>query len=409
MLCEKYQVITLTFHYTLSILLPLTFTNNQTSLLYSAFVAPRGASSSKYFTCIVCMVAVAGFLGAHRWARVGNGSELETNLSLAGFSCLLLVALFELDVRPEMFLDDKLMMTGWLIQKLKLEHLLDFDSDDFRDEKFINFIRKSKEIYHLYDEDQEIRAVQLDESIHEFKYNKATVWSSMHMVGATAYVVFVTASVLLHDEMSKLMVLITSISFTLFSLMGYLTGNYLYVLSYFRCWILTWNPFVKDRDFMKHLKLAVLNYARDIGKDVPGDSSEVVVSSTRSSARKRKSTTGNSSTSRKSAEKSAEKTTKPVSVIDVTSEDANQALDTFLLRWAHRRPKHYLAVIGHILVLSELVALLTPAIAMGLQWTTALCKKHSLVALVEIFSFALSCLFKGACEPDFRHCILTHA
>jgi len=220
----------------------------------SAFVAPRGASSSKYFTCIVCMVSVAGFLGAHRWARIGNGSELETTLSLAGFSALILVALFELDVRPEMFLDDKLMTTGWLIQKLKLQHLLDFDVDDFHDEKFLNFVRNSKEIYHLYDEDQEIQAVQMDESIHEFKYNKATIWSSCHMIGAIAYVIFVTASVLLHDKMSRVMVLITALSFTLFSLMGYLTGNYLYVISYFRCWILTWNPFVKDRDFMKHLK-----------------------------------------------------------------------------------------------------------------------------------------------------------
>lgn len=200
------------------------------------------------------MVSVAGFLGAHRWARVGNGSELETTLSLVGFGALLLVALFELDVRPEMFLDDKLMTTGWLIQKLKLEHLLDFSIDDFQSVKFLNFIRNSKEIYHLYDEDQEIKAVQMDESIHEFKYNKASFWSSLHMIGATAYVVFVTASVLLHDDMSKVMVSITATSFTVFSLMGYLTGNYLPVLSYFRCWILTWNPFIKDRDFMKHLK-----------------------------------------------------------------------------------------------------------------------------------------------------------
>ena len=145
----------------------------------------------------------------------------------------------------------------------------------------------------------------------------------------------------------------------------------------------------------------MLNYARSIGKDV-SDEYKVVLSSTFPSARQRKSVSGITSMSPRSPRS-------PKPVVDVTSEDANAALDTFLLKWAQRRPKHYLAVIGHILVVSELVALLTPAIAMGLQWTTALCTQHSLIALVEVLSFALSCLFKGACEPDFRHCILTHA
>ena len=145
----------------------------------------------------------------------------------------------------------------------------------------------------------------------------------------------------------------------------------------------------------------MLNYARNNGKEVP-DEYKVVVSSTFASARQRKSVSGKSDPS------STPRTPRTPRVV-VTSEDANAALDTFLLKWAQRRPKHYLAVIGHILVVSELVALLTPAIAMGLQWTTALCNQHSLIALIEVLSFALSCLFKGACEPDFRHCVLTHA
>ena len=145
----------------------------------------------------------------------------------------------------------------------------------------------------------------------------------------------------------------------------------------------------------------MLNYARNNGKEVP-DEYKVVVSSTFASARQRKSVSGKSDPS------STPRSPRTPRVV-VTSEDANAALDTFLLKWAQRRPKHYLAVIGHILVVSELVALLTPAIAMGLQWTTALCNQHSLIALIEVLSFALSCLFKGACEPDFRHCVLTHA
>lgn len=149
----------------------------------------------------------------------------------------------------------------------------------------------------------------------------------------------------------------------------------------------------------------MLNYGRSIGKDVPEDDKVVAQSSALpsfTSVRKRKSVSTISSKTTTTSTSNAVVT----KLIDVTSEDANEALDTFLLKWAHRRPKHYLAVIGHTLVLAELVALLTPAIAMGLQWTTALCNKHSLVALFEVLSFALSCLFKGACEPDFRHCVL---
>lgn len=33
----------------------------------SAFVAPRGSSSSKHFTVLTVMISVAGFLGTSRW------------------------------------------------------------------------------------------------------------------------------------------------------------------------------------------------------------------------------------------------------------------------------------------------------------------------------------------------------
>ncbi len=53
---------------------------------------------------------VSGFLGTHRWYQVGDATGLEASLALAGFASLLLVALFELDVVPERFLEVRLIL-----------------------------------------------------------------------------------------------------------------------------------------------------------------------------------------------------------------------------------------------------------------------------------------------------------
>ena len=52
------------------------------------------------------------------------------------------------------------------------------------------------------------------------------------------------------------------------------------------------------------------------------------------------------------------------------------------LKFAHRHPELYLKLVGQLLVMSELVALLTPAVAMGIQWVTALCRKNSICMYV---------------------------
>jgi hypothetical protein len=62
----------------------------------SAFVAPRGSSSSKQFTVLVGMTAVAGMLGTSRWYAVGDANTVEALLSFIGFASLLLVSGFEL-------------------------------------------------------------------------------------------------------------------------------------------------------------------------------------------------------------------------------------------------------------------------------------------------------------------------
>lgn len=46
----------------------------------SAFVAPRGASSSKWFTTIIIVMCIAGMFGSFRWYRVGAVGALEAGL-----------------------------------------------------------------------------------------------------------------------------------------------------------------------------------------------------------------------------------------------------------------------------------------------------------------------------------------
>ena len=64
----------------------------------SAFVSPRGASSSKFFTVLCVALSVAGMLGTSRWYYVGDAAYIEMILSGTGFASLLMVAAFELDV-----------------------------------------------------------------------------------------------------------------------------------------------------------------------------------------------------------------------------------------------------------------------------------------------------------------------
>ena len=70
----------------------------------SAFVAPRGSSSSKQFTVLCVMIAIAGILGTSRWYAVGDAKLFEALLSVAGFASLMFVSGFELDVVPERYI-----------------------------------------------------------------------------------------------------------------------------------------------------------------------------------------------------------------------------------------------------------------------------------------------------------------
>ncbi len=216
----------------------------------SAFVAPRGSSSSKHFTTLCMMISIAGMLGSTRWYFVGDASYFEALLSFLGFGSLILVAAFELDVAPERFLEDKLMVTGWLIYKLKMDNLLPFPLSS-NSKEFRRFIRTSPLIYHLYEEDRYLYARKA-ENIEMWTYE--IVWESLHMIGAISYVTLVPAAILLNDIAEEKVAWITGATFLTFCMMGYFTGNYVPVLPYFRAWIMTWNPFLREPFFMLKLK-----------------------------------------------------------------------------------------------------------------------------------------------------------
>jgi hypothetical protein len=215
----------------------------------SSFVAPRGSSSSKQFSILIVMISIAGFLGTSRWYFVGDASYIEACFSLVGFASLLLIAGFELDVVPDRFLEDKLIVTGWLIEKLNYQDRLPFTLSA-SDEGFLDFIRSSKEIYHLYEEDKYI--LHRGRRFSYFRYS--SLWSSLHMLGACSYIFCVTAAIIINDYNEEKVAWITGTLFSMFCFLAYLTGNYLPVVKYLRGWILLWNPFLREPYFMYKLK-----------------------------------------------------------------------------------------------------------------------------------------------------------
>lgn len=320
-----------------------------------------------------------------------DASFLEASLAFLGFAALLLVAAFELDVVPERFLEDKLLVTGWLIEKLKLDKLLPFELSP-HSENFKNFIRNSPEIYHLYEEDLYLR--QRAKSYQPWRYQ--ALWPTVHMLGAVAYVVLLPTAIILNDMAEEKVGWITGSLFGLFCFLAYLTGNYVPVLTFLRGWIILWNPFLREPHFMLKLRRAVERYHDPNLHPLP-----LVFP--------KHATTSSGSVRKRRGYKA-----KPSPKLAVDPQEAAAAdavLDSVFLRFARQQPERYLKVVGHLLVMSELVALLTPSVAIGLQWVTALCDGPPLLSIIDLLFLGLGCLRAGGCPDNFQenylaHCIL---
>lgn len=217
----------------------------------SSYISPRGSSSSKYFTVFASILGVSGFLGTSRWQAVGDATPFQALLSYIGFACILLAAGLEWDIVPERYLEDKLIVTGWLLEKLNLDKELPFPMSPYSKD-FLQFIRDSPDLYPLYEEDRYIKKREELHKIRTFKY--PLVWSLLHLLGASGFVGLITASIILNDLAESKIAVISGVSFTVFSFIGLLTGNYLPLLRSWRGWVVVWNPFVREPHFMYKLQ-----------------------------------------------------------------------------------------------------------------------------------------------------------
>ena len=153
----------------------------------SAYIAPRGSSSSKYFGSIIVIISVSGMFGCFRWYMMGDADSTQAILSVIGFSFLLLICAFESDVSPERFLEDKLMITAWYLERLGAESLLSFPLDVHNNE-YRFFIRTSK-LRPLFEEFDryEVSGKVLSASHRDEEFPYKPWWAVVHMVGALSY------------------------------------------------------------------------------------------------------------------------------------------------------------------------------------------------------------------------------
>lgn len=91
--------------------------------------------------------------------------------------------------------------------------------------------------------------------------------------------------------------------------------------------------------------------------------------------------------------------------------EADKCLDSASLRYARSHPLEYLRILSYLMVMTELISLLTPVVAMGIQWITALCDGPPVLAIIELAYECFVCLRTGGihCQLNaehFTHCIL---
>lgn len=94
---------------------------------------------------------------------------------------------------------------------------------------------------------------------------------------------------------------------------------------------------------------------------------------------------------------------------NMIKENENRLLGRFyFIRLASESPKNYLRGLSHVYMTVELVALMTPMIAMGIQWLTALCPGPPFHSLWPVF-WAMGYCFINAdfqCSEIQTSCIV---
>ena len=354
----------------------------------SSFIAPRGSSSSKLFTALMVMLSVSGFMGCSRWHAVGDATLFQAVMGQCGFAGLLLVSAFEANVSPSQFYLEKLRVTCWLLDKIGANQELPFPLSP-KHSQVQSFVSGSRAIRHLYDLSH-VEGVR--GRVKSGGEATATIFDSLHAIGAIAFVFCIPLAIFLNDYAEQKVAWIVLVSFFAFTSISYLTGEYLPVVKSCRGWIMLWNPFIREPQFLLKLKQAVEEFKQKGSLEVNG-------AFDRSDATTKAQTSPIESTTRS----------------DVNRDDAlaQLCLDNVFLKFARRHPIVYIRCVGHAIMITEGLALMTPIVAMGLQWITALCDEPPLVAIMELINIITSCVstsdvISESCRSNqaSTHCIL---
>lgn len=346
----------------------------------SAFIAPRGSSSDKYFTVLITIMAISGFFGSVRWHLVGDASLTEGVLASVGFLSLILVSIFELDVSSNSFIEEKLAVTASFLYILRAQDKLNVQWTQYSTE-LLNFVRESPDIKHMYAEAQEVEAVYP---------TLLTIPFILHILGAGNFVLFVTAAVVSNDYTESHMGVFVIFGLNIFLLLTYFCGTYLPISWVFPSWqgqLFSWNPFVRDQDFLIKLQKAVNWYSKNCLE---------------------KRNCKSESTCRRRSTGQATDCISSESSILFPEDDMKTIADTVLKKYrgaqlAKNRPKFYLRLVSYIMVLTELATLLVPMVAMGAQWITALCSDTPTVsAIIHLTYWSLRCLVQGEADMCLR-------
>jgi hypothetical protein len=371
---------------------------------------------------------------------MGDADLTQAVLSVTGFSFLLLICAFESDVSPDRFLEDKLMVTAWFLERMGAESVLDFPLDVYHTH-YRRFIRKSKlrPLFEEFDRFENHGADKIDGvgGTEDFPYKPW--WAVVHMVGALAYLGCVAAGIILNDvddDDIYGVAYVMTFSFTIFSIMGYLTGTYMPLLRPLRGLVLVWNPFCRDRHFYASLREAVLDYKLGAGAPPPPRPLTLTLPEPEDGAteldagprRRRSSRRLSKAVQKEDTEiteiKSEKKTVKKTQEIDISAKrdelirtmeensSMGEKVNSFsraIFRYIEREPEAYLRHTSLVFVSLELVAMLTPAVALGMQWVTALCPGAPVQSFLDLLSACVLCLSvsREQCEMSMReHCIV---
>ncbi len=387
------------------------------------------------------------------------------------------------------------MVTKWLLQKLeRLNHRrLPFTWPTSLSAETaplaLAFIRAAPALQPLFEEDAFIRARRSDFTSKRY----SPFWMAMHGLGAIGFVICVSASILLNEMSETSVAWVSAAMFGLFSSIAGLTGNWIPLPRFMRALVLVWNPFFREPHFVLKLQqvwsffnipscLPMVSSRRYFGTyrvhrdrlvsslqavDAHLDSIAAAAATSASSLTERPAAPAPASASasapatprRRSSRSSS---SAPIAVAPLVSAAATvtlakplmsadefaaaadaldaRVLDNFALRFARRKPRTYLWIIGHLLVWIEIVAVLTPLVAMGmqvrsrslffpfpfarfpfhhgqsrhffttflhsrLQWVTALCDEPPLVAFLNLALGTFRCVSDGQCDFS-SHCIV---